>query len=415
MLPRASKAVCGKPLACFVHAHPPHRRRTAARLGQGEAMGFYLRKSIRVGPFRFNLSGSGVSVSAGVRGLRVGTGPRGNYVHMGLGGVYYRATVPRVAHSTIRASLPRPGVARVRAPAVPVLEPAIPAGTHGPMVDIDSIAAAEIVDSSSAELLAEMSAKKKKIRLWPFAAAAALGTVAYAATLPWSPWPPVVAAVLGAVAIAFAYRRDVLAKTVVLFYGMEPELEKGYGLLHEWAAQLAGCARVWHIQAHAQVRDRKYHAGANQLLRRKTTSIRKAEPPYLKTNVETVAIDVGSQVLHFFPDRVLIYDAQGVGAVGYRELGLSVQGSRFIESEAVPSDATVVDRTWAYVNKNGGPDRRFKNNRSLPVCAYDELTIRSASGINEVIQLSRNGVAQGVRRGRQRVGAEVAALEAVAS
>jgi hypothetical protein len=136
-------------------------------------------------------------------------------------------------------------------------------------------------------------------------------------------------------------------------------------------------------------------------VRRKATSIRKAAPPYLKTNVETVPIDVGAQVLHFFPDRVLIYDAQGVGAVGYRELSLSVQRSRFIESEAVPSDATVVDRTWAFVNKNGGPDKRFKNNRQLPVCAYDELTIRSASGIDEVVQLSHSGVAQGFVRAVQ--------------
>ena len=35
-------------------------------------MGFYLRKSVSVGPFRFNLSGSGVGVSAGIRGFRVG-------------------------------------------------------------------------------------------------------------------------------------------------------------------------------------------------------------------------------------------------------------------------------------------------------------------------------------------------------
>jgi len=356
-------------------------------------MGFYLRKSIKVGPFRFNLSGSGVSVSAGVRGFRVGTGPRGNYVHMGVGGIYYRATVPR--NGARRASVPRASAARPRVPALPALESGVPAGTHGPMVDIDSVAASEIVDSSSAELLAEMSAKKNKIRLWPLAAAAALAAIAYASTLPWPTWPPIVAAALGAAAIALAYRRDVLTKTVVLFYSMDSQLEQGYGQLHEQAKQLAGCAKVWHLQAHAQVRDRKYHAGANQLVRRKATSIRKAEPPYLKTNVETVAIDVGAQMLHFFPDRVLIYDAQGMGAVGYRELALSVQRSRFIESEAVPSDATVVDRTWAYVNKNGGPDKRFKNNRQLPVCAYDELTIRSPSGINEVVQLSRSGVAQG--------------------
>jgi hypothetical protein len=31
-------------------------------------MGFHLRKSIRVGPFRFNFSTCGIGVSAGVRG-----------------------------------------------------------------------------------------------------------------------------------------------------------------------------------------------------------------------------------------------------------------------------------------------------------------------------------------------------------
>jgi hypothetical protein len=56
-------------------------------------VGFYVRKSLKAGPFRFNLSTSGIGVSAGVPGFRVGTGPRGNYVHMGRGGVYYRATL----------------------------------------------------------------------------------------------------------------------------------------------------------------------------------------------------------------------------------------------------------------------------------------------------------------------------------
>jgi DNA polymerase-3 subunit epsilon len=56
-------------------------------------MGFYVRKSLRAGPFRFNLSKSGLGVSAGVPGFRIGTGPRGNYVHVGAHGVYYRASL----------------------------------------------------------------------------------------------------------------------------------------------------------------------------------------------------------------------------------------------------------------------------------------------------------------------------------
>src|SRR3954468_10310539 len=63
-------------------------------------MGLYLRKSLRVGPLRFNLSGSGIGVSTGIPGLRIGTGPRGNYIHAGRGGLYYRKSLGRIKRST---------------------------------------------------------------------------------------------------------------------------------------------------------------------------------------------------------------------------------------------------------------------------------------------------------------------------
>ena len=56
-------------------------------------MGWYLRKSLNLGPIRINLSKSGLGMSAGVRGLRVGTGPRGKYLHAGREGLYYRTSL----------------------------------------------------------------------------------------------------------------------------------------------------------------------------------------------------------------------------------------------------------------------------------------------------------------------------------
>lgn len=50
-------------------------------------MAFYIRKNLRFGPLRFKLSKSGVGVSAGVKGFRIGSSPRGNYVHMRRGGL----------------------------------------------------------------------------------------------------------------------------------------------------------------------------------------------------------------------------------------------------------------------------------------------------------------------------------------
>jgi len=61
-------------------------------------VGFYLRKSFRLGPLRLNLSKRGVGVSAGVKGARVGVDASGReYVHGGRYGLYFRKHGPRVA------------------------------------------------------------------------------------------------------------------------------------------------------------------------------------------------------------------------------------------------------------------------------------------------------------------------------
>ena len=50
-------------------------------------MGFFFRKSINVGPVRINLSKSGIGISLGVTGARVGARPDGKkYVAAGKKG-----------------------------------------------------------------------------------------------------------------------------------------------------------------------------------------------------------------------------------------------------------------------------------------------------------------------------------------
>jgi len=35
--------------------------------------------------------------------------------------------------------------------------------------------------------------------------------------------------------------------------------------------------------------------------------------------------------------------------------------------------------------KSGGPNRRFNNNRPLPICAYSQYTLKSDTGVYKVI------------------------------
>ena len=54
-------------------------------------MGFFIRKSFKIGPIRMNLSKSGIGYSVGVKGARIGKRPNGStYFHGGRYGLYYR-------------------------------------------------------------------------------------------------------------------------------------------------------------------------------------------------------------------------------------------------------------------------------------------------------------------------------------
>ena len=80
--------------------------------------------------------------------------------------------------------------------------------------------------------------------------------------------------------------------------------------------------------------------------------------------------------------------------MSYEDLDFAALQSRFVEVGRPPRDAQIVDRTWQYVNKKGGPDRRFAHNPSRDVALYSSLILASASGLTQVFQFSQPTVAQ---------------------
>src|SRR5690606_31340873 len=136
----------------------------------------------------------------------------------------------------------------------------------------------------------------------------------------------------------------------------------------------------------------KRNAGASHLVNRKVTTLAYNLPAVIKSNVTPPALYVGKQVMFFMPDIVLVQDGSRIGAVHYADLNVRWQDSRFIETERVPSDAKIVGHTWKHPNKSGGPDRRFKDNRQIPICLYETMHLTSSSGVNELVEFSKTGV-----------------------
>jgi hypothetical protein len=129
----------------------------------------------------------------------------------------------------------------------------------------------------------------------------------------------------------------------------------------------------------------------------RSTAKASLEPPsILATNIAVPSITSGKAGLFFLPDRLLVRDGKQFSDVPYSNLEVDATAIRFTESGRVPRDSQQVDTTWQYVNVNGGPDRRFKDNRQYPVMLYGELTLASPSGLYWLLQSSQPASARGV-------------------
>lgn len=345
-------------------------------------MPFYFRKSISAGPFRFNFSNSGVGVSVGVRGVRIGTGPRGHYIHAGRNGFYYRASLGRASA--------RPRLSQH--PESPTPPPSQPSADVD-LIEIESANVLALQDETFADLLSELNKKAQQARL-SVVLSVALGILGFGATFVVG--PQVLWLVLLALPGWLLGRwLDSYKRTSVLFYDLGPEQQGQFTKLTDAFDQIMSCGGRWHIQARGAIHDlmtRKRNAGASNLVNRKDTRLSYALPDVIKSNITPPLLQAGRQTLFFFPDVVLVADGNRFGAISYPDLRIDHQPSRFIEDGRQPSDAQIVDYTWQFTNKSGGPDRRFNNNRQLPVCLYDSLHLSSPTGLNELFQFSRTGV-----------------------
>ena len=333
-------------------------------------MGFYIRKGFNFGPLRLNLSRSGLGASFGIKGARIGIGPRGRYIHLGRGGLYYR--------QSLGASHPSyPAAQKINSPS-PV--------TDG-LQEIASAPAVTMSDSSGAELLTEPNRVQRRTDRFPIVLIVG-GLLTLLVGLAYPGWWWLLSLGVFTGAAIYARHHDVLKGTAILRYSLEDEPGKRFVQLQTAFNQLGACQAIWHVNAASHTDDWKRNSGVNTLTKRSAIRLEVGVPPKVQCNIKVPTLKATRATLYFFPDRLLVYDPSGVGALPYSDLHAEAGQVRFVESDQVPRDATQVGTTWQYVNKKGGPDRRFSNNRQLPVMLYGELLLSSASGLRELFAMS---------------------------
>jgi hypothetical protein len=253
--------------------------------------------------------------------------------------------------------------------------------------EVTSASAQTIVDSSATDLLRELNIVKRRIDLFPVVAIVGVFLLLRTIQVQTDWWLWVAAAVAVVLFAVIARHSDVMNNTLALQYSLEGKAAESASQLRNVMTRFAACSKIWRVDAAGRQYDWKRNAGASYSERRHETYVSFGCPPKIVCNISVPILKAGRKSLYFFPDRLLVYDSSGVGAISYEDLQVQAGQTRFVETEYV-SDATKVGSTWRFVNKNGGPDRRFNNNRQLPIMLYGELSLRSRSGLNEWFQCS---------------------------
>ena len=335
-------------------------------------MGFRYRKSINLGGgFRVNLSKSGVGYSWGTKGYRVtkksGGGYRKTASIPGTGISYTKDYGGK--HKNRNNGQASSQMNQQNASSID--------NNHYDTQDIKNANASTLVSEGLEDML---TSANKALSLWN------LKNILFWVTLIWGLGYPLI--LLGTAACV--YFHFYLKKNAIISLEYTFEDDQATEVAEKMAplTKIAKSKKLWWVSQTSKVIDTKYSGGASSSVKRNKCTASTQVPFPFTTNATVVAFKSGKETLLFLPDKLLIIQGSKIGALNYSDVTTSIHSQRFIERESVPSDAQIVDYTWQYVNKSGGPDKRFQNNKKIPICLYGEMEVRSTHGVNTDIIFS---------------------------
>lgn len=177
---------------------------------------------------------------------------------------------------------------------------------------------------------------------------------------------------------------------VQLDFIFEDDLLSGYTDVAASFKNLCTCNKIWDLTSAYHQNRVVTRSAASVSVQRTQVHFDSREIPDIKANCNPLYFQNGNGAdIYFYPNFMIVYSSkQNFAIIELSELKFIFKPTRFIEEEAVPADSKIIDRTWAKVNKNGTPDKRFSNNYQIPIVRYGNIGLQTAAGLNEEYEFS---------------------------
>lgn len=341
-------------------------------------MRFQRRKKIFPG-VRLNFSKSGISTTIGVPGLSVNIGQNGTFLNTGLPGTGISHRQKLGSKADINSNPSEPEVfENVHFYSQDEIKSDIPSDITSPsLVQLRLL----LNDCLREENEINVELKKTKLRI----SLLTISQVVLYVLIVGFFWKILRTRIKG----LKAYKHDLLDHLESCHVALDHDLSEiqlsNYEKLVGQFEQLSKAKCIWDVTNSVKVNQAKERSSASNSIIRKKVQFYKRDIRLIKSQFPALAFKNSNGAdLFFYPGFILIYESdRSFGLVDFNDLHVSHSDQRFIEEEVVPSDSQIVDYTWAKVNKNGSPDKRFKDNYQIPIALYGKLEIQSPSGLNE--------------------------------
>jgi hypothetical protein len=147
---------------------------------------------------------------------------------------------------------------------------------------------------------------------------------------------------------------------------------------------------IWDITSSVQQDMKATRSAASSVITRKPVKFKFDNIDIIKSTYSAFHIEnKNGGDLYIYPAFVIVSNnKKEFGLIDIKEFEMKFSQQQFIEQEKIPSDTKIIDKTWAKVNKNGSPDKRFVGNYEIPIVSYGKIDFTSKSGLNETYAFS---------------------------
>jgi hypothetical protein len=183
---------------------------------------------------------------------------------------------------------------------------------------------------------------------------------------------------------------------VVLDFGDDAQIEATWEPVRACFAEIMRSQHVWDVTFSKKTDQVVERTVATSSIQRTPISRRNGSLTFIECSTGPLFLpNTNGPDIFIFPTFLILYKGvREFGIFDLKETMIEVSFTDFVETDSVPKDSQVVGYTWLKANKDGSMDRRFANNKQIPMVRYGTLSIGAPGLLDEQFQFSSTSAFQ---------------------